>query len=118
MPTLPADYHTLIGAFAPIFSHRIWQHAVILLTGAILAVGKRTVTSVLRVMGLSHDTHFQNYHRMLNRAVWSSLEASRILLGLGMALDMPLVQVADLAPQALTAEKLDEIEAALTKRPS
>jgi hypothetical protein len=40
------------------------------------------VTSVLRVMGLSHDTHFQNYHRVLNRAVWSSLEASHILLGL------------------------------------
>jgi hypothetical protein len=35
--------------------------------------------------------------------------------GLGMALDMPLVQVADLAPQVLTAEKLDEIEAALLK---
>jgi hypothetical protein len=33
-------------------------------------------------MGLSREKHFQNYHRVLNRAVWSSLEASRILLGL------------------------------------
>ncbi len=38
--------------------------------------------------------------------------------GLAAMLDKPLVQVADLAPQVLTAEKLDEIEAALNKRPS
>ena len=40
------------------------------------------MTSVLRVMGLSDDEHFQNYHRVLNRAVWSSLEVSQMLLGL------------------------------------
>jgi DDE superfamily endonuclease len=33
-------------------------------------------------MGLSFETHYQNYHRVLNRAVWSNLKASRILLGL------------------------------------
>jgi hypothetical protein len=48
--------------------------------GAIQATGKRTVTSILGVMGLSEDKHFQNYHRVLNRAVWSSLAASRALL--------------------------------------
>jgi hypothetical protein len=50
--------------------------------GAILAPGKRTVTSALRVMGLSQDAQFQNYHRVLNRALWSGLAASQILLGL------------------------------------
>jgi hypothetical protein len=34
------------------------------------------------VIGLSGEKHFQNYHRVLNHAVWSSLEASHILLGL------------------------------------
>ena len=53
-----------------------------LLVGAILAPGKRTVTAVLRVMGLSDDRHFQNYHRVLNRAVWSSLDVSHQLLEL------------------------------------
>jgi DDE superfamily endonuclease len=53
-----------------------------LFLGAILCPAERTVTAVLRVMGLSWEKHFQNYHRVLNRAVWSSLEASRILLGL------------------------------------
>lgn len=44
--------------------------------------GQRTVAAVLRIMGLSSDEHFQNYHRVLNRAVWSSLELSRLLLGM------------------------------------
>jgi hypothetical protein len=78
--TLPGEYLTLIETFAPVFSRRVWRHVQVLLVGAILAPGKRTVTSVLRVMGLSQHQHFQNYHRVLNRAVWSSLELSRILL--------------------------------------
>jgi len=40
-------------------------------------------------MGLSADQHFQNYHRVLNRAVWSSLAAARILLGLLVAAFVP-----------------------------
>lgn len=82
MLTLPTEYLTLIQVFAPVFSKRIWQHVQILILGAILAPGKRTVTAVLRIMGLSQDPHFQNYHRVLNRATWSSLEVSRLLLGL------------------------------------
>jgi hypothetical protein len=61
---------------------RIWPLALLLLIGAILAPGKRTVSSVLRIMGLSQERRFQNYHRVLNRAVWSSLAASAILVRL------------------------------------
>jgi hypothetical protein len=80
MLALPKDYDTLLSAFVPVFSRRVWQPVQVLLTGAILAPGKRTVTAVLRVMGLSDDKHFQNYHRVLNRAVWPSGEISRRLL--------------------------------------
>jgi hypothetical protein len=82
MPTLQTEYITMLGAFAGLFSKRIWEHVKILFIGGILCPAERTVTAVLRVMGLSEEKHFQNYHRVLNRAVWSSLEASRILLGL------------------------------------
>lgn len=81
MSTLSDEYLTLIAMFTPIFSRRIWQHVQVLVVGAILAPGKRTVTSVLSIMGLSQEEHFQNYHRVLNRAIWSSLEVSRVLLG-------------------------------------
>jgi hypothetical protein len=45
-----------------------------------MSPAERTVTAALRAVGLSQEKHFQNYHRVFNRAVWSSLEASRILL--------------------------------------
>jgi DDE superfamily endonuclease len=82
MSILPVAVTSVFGAFAPLFSRRVFEHARLLLMGAILAPGRRTVTAALRVMGKSADRHFQNYHRVLNRARWSSLNASRLLLGL------------------------------------
>lgn len=82
MSTLPTGFARLILAFAPLFSKRVFQSMQVLLIGAILATGKRTVTALLRVMGLDQQTHFQTYHRVLNRAAWSPLAASRILLSL------------------------------------
>jgi DDE superfamily endonuclease len=82
MPTLPPEFASIILAFAPLFFQRVWPRAQVLLLGAILAPSKRTVTSALRVMGLSSERHFQNYHRVLNRAVWSCRLASRILFHL------------------------------------
>jgi hypothetical protein len=79
---LPPEMVALLAAFAPLFSDRVWAHAQILAIGALLATGKRTVTAALRIMGLSPETHFTNYHRVLNRAAWCPRAASRILLGL------------------------------------
>jgi hypothetical protein len=72
----------MLAPFAPLFSRRVWCHAQVLLLGAILAPGARTVTASLRVMGLAMERRFTSYHRVLNRASWSALQASRILLGL------------------------------------
>jgi hypothetical protein len=82
MPTLPAELLNLIVVFEPLFSKSVWANAQILLLGALLTPGKRTVTACLRVVGLSQEPHFQNYHRVLNRAKWSAFDGSRILLGL------------------------------------
>lgn len=80
MPTFPPELTNWSVVFAPLFSKRVWSSVQVLLIGAILAVGTRTVTAVLRVMGLSQEEQFQKYHRVLNRAKWSSLAASRRLL--------------------------------------
>lgn len=82
MSTLPTGFAHLIAAFASLFSKRVFSSIPVLVVGAILATGKRTVTAVLRVMGLDQQSHFQTYHRVLNRAAWSPLAASRILLSL------------------------------------
>src|SRR5215217_6420202 len=72
----------LLASFAPLFSKRVFQHVQLLLVGMILSPGKRTVASALRAVGLEEERQFCRYHRVLSRAVWSSREASRILLGL------------------------------------
>lgn len=80
MNLLPKEFVPLILMFAPLFSKRVWEGAVVLLVGAILAPGERTVSAILRVMGREQERQFQRYHRVLNRAVWSSRQASRVFL--------------------------------------
>src|SRR5919107_2537359 len=82
MPTLPTTIIQALAPFAPLFSRRVWQHVQVLLAGAILAPGQRTVGSALRAMALDQEKRFHRYHRVLSRASWSSREASRILLRL------------------------------------
>jgi hypothetical protein len=82
MQTLPAELLNLIVVFQPLFTKPTWENAQILLPGALLARGKRTVTACLRVTGHGDDEHFQNFHRVLNRAKWCALDVARALLGL------------------------------------
>jgi hypothetical protein len=82
MLTIPVTLTRLIVKIAPLFSKRVWEHVEVLVVGALLAPGKRTVTAVLRVRGLSQEGQFQKYHRVLNRARWSSVAVARVLLGL------------------------------------
>lgn len=80
MLTVPKEFAALMATYAPLFTKQVWHHVQVLMFGAILAPGKRTVTAALRVMGLAHAKSFQKYHRVLNRTVWSSLEGARLLL--------------------------------------
>jgi hypothetical protein len=80
MLDLPKAIIQVLHTFEPVFSERVWEWAKILLVGAILTPGQRTVTAALRVMGLSGEAQYQNYHRVLNRAVWSSRSLSERLL--------------------------------------
>jgi DDE superfamily endonuclease len=82
MRALPTTMIRVLAPFAPLFSKCVWQHVQLLLTGSILAPGKRTVASALRAVGLDKEKRYCRYHRVLSRAAWSSREASRILLGL------------------------------------
>ena len=82
MRTLPSTMIQVLAPFAPLFSERVFQHVQLLVAGAILAPGKRTVASALRALGLEQERGFCRYHRVLSRAVWSSREVSGVLLGL------------------------------------
>ena len=82
MLTLPDAIVSVLIPFATLFQNRTWQKAQVLLVGSILTPGQRTVASALRVMGLSGDRNYARYHHVLNRAVWSPLEVSQVLLRL------------------------------------
>src|SRR5215210_4151355 len=82
MRALPPKMVEVLAPFAPLFSKRVFRHAQVLLIGAILAPGARTSSSALRAMGLDRERRFHRYHRVLSRASWSSVEVSRVLLGL------------------------------------
>jgi hypothetical protein len=82
MRTPPTTMVQVLAPFVPLFSERLWAHVQLLLAGAILAPGKRTVASALRAVGLQQERRFCRYHRVLSRAAWSSRQASRVLLGL------------------------------------
>jgi len=99
MVTLPPHIIRLVSVFAPLFSQRVFQHVQVLLLGAILTPGRRTVANALRAMGQHHEQHFQNYHRVLNRAHWSSRKAAHLLLQ---------VLVSAFAPDGVVVMGIDE----------
>src|SRR6476469_9094473 len=80
MEALPREIVRVLRIFEEVFSERVWDWVLVLVVGAILTPGQRTVAAVLRVMGLSEERQYQNYHRVLNRACWSSREVGRRLL--------------------------------------
>ena len=80
MLTLPDAIVPLLVPFATLFTNPTWRKAQLLLVGAILTPGQRTVAAALRVMGRSDQRDYARYHRVLNRAVWSFRAVARILL--------------------------------------
>ena len=80
MLPLPHAIITVLHPFHRRFRAPTWEHAQRLLVGVILTPGPRTVAAALCVLGLRHEPHFQTYHRVLNRATWSSRALSHLLL--------------------------------------
>ena len=80
MLTLPDAIVPILAPFAMLFANPTWQKAQLLLVGAILTPGQRTVAAALRVMGRSDRGDYARYHEVLNRAVWPSRAVARILL--------------------------------------
>ena len=69
MLTLPGAIVAVLFPFATLFTSPTWQKAQLLLVGAVLTPGQRTVAAALRVMGRSNHRDYARYHEVLNRAV-------------------------------------------------
>lgn len=79
---VPPAIVSLMAAFRDFFTAPVWDHVLVLVTGAVLAPGRRTVSAVLRIMGLSEAAHFAVYHHVLSQAHWDSRAIARKLLSL------------------------------------
>ena len=102
MPAVPVDAGPLVAwlePFAATLGRATWRRALVLVAGALLAPGRRTVASALRAAGLGHTPGFANYHRVLNEARWSGLALARRLL---------VLLVATFAPRGTVVVALDD----------
>ena len=79
---LPAEIIPIIACLRPAFTETTYEKAVELMVGTVLARGRRTVASALRAIGKDQETSWSKYHHVLNRAKWSGMEVSRLLLTL------------------------------------
>ena len=90
---LPASVPEVLAAwmrpFRGHFTAAVWRHALVLVAGAVLAPGRRTVTAALRVVGLGQAPGFAVHHRVLSHARWSSRAVAHRLLLLLVAAFVP-----------------------------
>src|SRR5215469_10710494 len=77
---LPAPIREVLAVFRPLFTAPTWRKLMTLLTGTLLARGRRTVAAALRASGNAQAGNWSNFHQVLNRARWSPLAVSRQLL--------------------------------------
>jgi DDE superfamily endonuclease len=79
---LPGRFADRLAPLQNLFTRPTWPHVLVLVAGALLAPGRRTVTAVLRIRGLDQAGDFGTYHRLLNRARWSARAVAGRLLHL------------------------------------
>src|SRR5437764_9923964 len=74
---IPPALATWLSVFRSCFTAPVWTRVLVLVAGAVLAPGKRTVTQALRVMGLGEEPQFRRYHEVLGRARWDARAVTR-----------------------------------------
>jgi len=82
MIELPTGFQETISHFSSSFRKDVWKKVQLLLMGAIICPGSRTVCNVLRSVGLRWERNFPKYHRVLNRDKWSAFKLSSVLFRL------------------------------------
>lgn len=79
MPNLPNSMITVLSIFLPLFSLPSYNNFILLFYGHALCKGRRTITELLKRIGLRHVKNFSKYHDFFRKAKWSSLKGAQIL---------------------------------------
>src|SRR3712207_9334930 len=102
MLAVPVDAGPLgawLEPFVAALGRPAWRRALVLVAGALLSPGRRTVAPTLRAAGLGHAPGFAGYHRVPSEGRWHGLALPRRLLA-------PLV--AAFAPAGPVVHPLDD----------
>ncbi len=86
---LPPAAGPVLLPLAGAFTRPTFRRVLVLLVGAVLASGGRTVTGMIRAAGLLATGHYSSYHRVFSRANWSLWHPGRILAAPVVALVPP-----------------------------
>ena len=76
---VPDRLHIWLEPFRSAFTAPTWRLVLVLVMGALLAPGKRTVSACLRITGRAMATNYSSYHQVLNRARWKPRDLARRL---------------------------------------
>lgn len=79
MHSVPKIFRQVTEEFAPAFTRPTLTRFIFLLFAAILTLGQRTVTNVLRTQQQAAPGHPTSYHRVFSRRRWSSWRLARTL---------------------------------------
>lgn len=79
MLSIPSAANDLLMSFSVAFTDPTFRRVLVLVTGAILTVGNRTVTGMLRTVQGVASGDASTYHRVFSRASWSLWPLAKIL---------------------------------------
>lgn len=79
MQNLPIFMLTVMEIFSPLFSNPTYQNLLLLTFGHILCKGRRTITEILKLLGLKNIKNYSKYHDVFSQSKWSALNASKAL---------------------------------------
>src|SRR5215210_3413161 len=86
---LPDSIIAIFVHFQPLLTAPTYRKMVLLVSGTLLARGRRTVTAALKMLGLDQLPNWPKYHNVLNRARWDGLAVSKVFLKLLIATFLP-----------------------------
>jgi hypothetical protein len=96
---IPAAAEPLVNAFRPAFTRPTFNRFILLMTGLIATIGRRTVSRTLRVLEpMLGQGHWCNYHRIYSQARYCMWDVARILCQRVIALlpaDQEIILVVD-----------------------
>ena len=64
----PGPLGVWMTPFAGCFTRPTWDNLLVLVVGAVLSPGRRTIAAALSSVGLRGAATFTNFHRVLNRS--------------------------------------------------